>query len=325
VKRFCVSLLPKVLLALAFLWGGQSHAAPCDRACLDAFVDKYLTALERRDPATLPVATNVKFSENNKLLSLGEGAWRTVTSVKHNYVIRGADPERGQVGYFGVIDLNGTPSPFALRLKIVDGRIAEIETILPGKTLSPIMAQSTAKLLQSRPIFKENVATNMRSDRESLRRIANSYYEGIEQEDSHPVPFAHDCHRIENGTALTNNPDFNYNYVAKDGRKLPNFAALGCMDLANSGLFNADLIGARRYPIIDLERGLVFAYTFYQSRVKAPCSHSDTYGELCPASGPSTDHRTLVMLEIFKIESGQIKAMESIWTPVPQVWRSVWW
>ncbi len=49
----------------------------CDRACLNGFVDKYLAAVVAHDPSKLPHTANVKYSENNVMLHLGDGLWAT--------------------------------------------------------------------------------------------------------------------------------------------------------------------------------------------------------------------------------------------------------
>ena len=56
-------------------------AEPCDRSCLSGFVDQYLAALLKHDPAGLPVAANVKSTENTRPTPLGEGLpLRTATA-----------------------------------------------------------------------------------------------------------------------------------------------------------------------------------------------------------------------------------------------------
>ena len=53
----------------------QSRAASCNRACLEGFVDRYFAAVIADDPTAVPLAQNVRFSENGQVLPLGEGLW----------------------------------------------------------------------------------------------------------------------------------------------------------------------------------------------------------------------------------------------------------
>ena len=87
----------------------------CDRTCLNGFVDKFLAALQAHDPSKLPHSANVKYSENNVMLQLGDGLWATADGLGA-YKIYMDDPERGEVGYYGVIDENHTPDILGARL-----------------------------------------------------------------------------------------------------------------------------------------------------------------------------------------------------------------
>jgi len=297
----------------------------CDRACLESFLDRYLAALGRSQVAQLPIARTVFATENNREVRVLDGKPTRTMSIRPTYAIRAADVRTGNIGYLGIADIGGKAVPYSVRLKVSHGLITEIETILPESSLPAAFYEQTAKQVAPRPTFRETVPPAERESRDEMILIANAHYEGLEQADSRPVPFVPGCHRIENGVALTNNPGFAYPVAAKDGRALPDFGALDCKGLAQSGIFDADLINARRFPIVDEERGLVFAYAFYQPFAKAPCATTENYGEVCPTNGPGTFKVTSVMVEVFKITGGQIQAMESVWDIQPQTWRSVWW
>src|SRR5512147_1301298 len=97
----------------------RDRSADCNRACLEGFVNRYLDALVAHDPSRLPLADNVVFVENQQVLKLGDGLWRTATGLgryRHYF----ADPERGQAGLIGVIEESGTKIIFDLRLAIED-------------------------------------------------------------------------------------------------------------------------------------------------------------------------------------------------------------
>src|SRR5438876_31432 len=100
----------------------------CNRACLENLVDQYLTALVARDPKRLPLSKDVKYTENNEVIELGDGFWKTVEG-RGNYTHVFADPEFGQAAYMGTMREAGTPILMSLRLRIELGRITEIESI----------------------------------------------------------------------------------------------------------------------------------------------------------------------------------------------------
>ena len=67
------------------------------RACLQGFVEQYLDAWIARDPKRLPLAPNVKYTENGQRLELGDGSWNVATG-KGKYRLWVPDTQTGQVG-----------------------------------------------------------------------------------------------------------------------------------------------------------------------------------------------------------------------------------
>jgi len=105
----------------------------CNRACLENLVDQYLAALVAHDPKRLPLSADVKYSENDQFLDLGDGFWKTVEG-RGKYTHIWADPEFGQVAYMGTMREAGGPILMSLRLRVELGRITEIESVFfkPG-------------------------------------------------------------------------------------------------------------------------------------------------------------------------------------------------
>jgi hypothetical protein len=68
----CSSLLAIVLSPLAAARRRQAATR-----VPQGFVDGYIAALAQRDPKKLAVADGVKYTENGRVLDLGEGFWRT--------------------------------------------------------------------------------------------------------------------------------------------------------------------------------------------------------------------------------------------------------
>jgi hypothetical protein len=82
---------------------------PCDRACLTAMMDRYTAALLQHDRSALPLADDVRFTENTALLNVGEGIlWRAKTEpTAFQYYV--ADPVAGQVA-IGTLVKSARPS-----------------------------------------------------------------------------------------------------------------------------------------------------------------------------------------------------------------------
>src|SRR5579863_2074842 len=84
----------------------QSASIPCDRACLEGFVNQYFDTMIARNPYGLPLAPKVKFTENEQAIPLGEGIWGTASALG-TYKLYVADPKAGQVGFLGTMRENG--------------------------------------------------------------------------------------------------------------------------------------------------------------------------------------------------------------------------
>ena len=167
--------------------GGAAAAGECDRACLYGFLDQYLAALVAKDPGRLPWAAHVKFTENNVELHVGDGLWGTI-SARGADDLKAADPETGQAAYFGVVDERGNQAFFALRLKVEDGKISEVETVVDPAAMKPV------------PVLLEDVPAEARRPRARMISLANGYFSTLELNDGQLFTvFDKDCSRRENG------------------------------------------------------------------------------------------------------------------------------
>ena len=129
-SRLCMSAT--VIGLTAGLAAPGASAQTCDRACLEGWVDRYFDAVIDDDPSAVPLADDVRFTENGQRLRIGDGLWRSMKD-KGGYRLFVTDPTAGQVALLTTIveddrdPAGGVPALMALRLKIENGRIAEIE------------------------------------------------------------------------------------------------------------------------------------------------------------------------------------------------------
>src|SRR5579862_2310724 len=91
-----------LVLVAASLHAQTVKSASCDRACLEGFVNQYLDAMVARNPFSLPLAPQVKFTENEQAIPLGEGIWGTASGLG-TYKLYVADPPAGEVGFLGTL------------------------------------------------------------------------------------------------------------------------------------------------------------------------------------------------------------------------------
>lgn len=300
------------LILLACLWAVPALAAPpaCDRACLYKVLDRYLEALKAHDPAKAPFARDARTSENNVLLAPGDGMWGTLTDLG-SYDLRFADPETGGVGFYGVADEAGTSSPFALRLKVRDGRITEAETVVarPQDAGVPFV---TAK---EEPIPELNaiLPASDRTPRAKMIALADGYFSTLQRNDGtlHTV-FTDDCNRREDGFLTTNNPN----------QTITAYMAKGCAEQFKLGIYRYDdRLRARRYMLVDEARGLVMAAGFID--------HAGRLGPYRLTDGaPNTPvyrrPHSFCLLETFRIVHGKISRVEAVFTSVPYRMPSPW-
>jgi hypothetical protein len=305
--------------------GTPAKAQSCDRRCLEGSVDRYLAALVSNDPAPLPMHDAIKYSENQSLLAIGDGAWRTARELG-TYKIYAADVGVGQVGYIGNIRLEAGWTMIALRLRVRDGHIVEAEAVIPGPAPSSAgfsFGDAAANLTKPRAIYSQTLAPAQRRDRGTLIWQSDLHYQGVERGNGDIVPFADDCLKVENGVQLIRNPAFPFPAASPSGRELPNFASFGCRDQFNTHIWDTDAVTDRRYPIVDRERGIVFAFVMYHQYLRAPCANVVDYGTVCPPA--HVEPFTLVLAEAFRLSEGEIQGVEAVFTALPTVrLRGVW-
>jgi hypothetical protein len=293
-----------VAIALAFAQAaGAQSAGSCDRTCLSGFVDLYLKALGARDPGSLPVTRDVKYTENTVALKLGEGLWQTVTKIE-GYKLYVIDTAAGQAGFFGVILEHGTPNAFGLRLKIADRRIAEIETAISRN--NPFLEMDNLKA--PRPGLLETVPPSERASRAELIRAANQYFEGIEQATDKVVPFADECTRMENGVLTAGKPVAGLK-PRSDGELTT------CKTQFELGAFYATSVAPRRFEVIDEERGLVMGVIGFN----VPATRTSiklTDGTTKRASGWALMPFTGPLMEVFKVKNGKLHEIEAVMMPL---------
>lgn len=294
----------------------RTSATFCDRLCLQGFVDQYLTALEARDPNRAPFADHARFTEQGVELRLGDGAWGTVTSIDKDYRIYIADEERGEVAFIGIGTENWEqPGIFALRIRVQDGRISEAETLW-GRTIPG--AKSLLERGRPRPAFSQSIPETKRLSRDRLVAIANTYFTGLQDNDgTREVRFSKDCNRIENGTQTTNN---------KSGTPRPGAPAAPswtCDQQFRSGYFRIDTdLRDRRFRVVDPERGLVFAFGFFD--------HSGNVLEYDLADGQTVQSSMLrphswMIAELFKVNANEeLDQIEAVLFEAPYGMRPAW-
>lgn len=313
------------LIVLGFLSRGV-QAQDCDRACLEGLVDDYLEAVIDNDPAAVPLAEDVRFTENGQRLLIGDGLWNTM-KAKGGYRIFVTDVEAGQVAFLGTIAEDHrepdqqTPALLALRLRWEDGAISEVEQMV----VRDARAAERVEQATPHPSYTTVVPEDARMSREELIVTANRYFAGMQRNDGKgDYPFAENCNRFENGNQTTNVPVPPGETRADPATATTYSAQWSCLEQFESGLiFFVNRIRDRRFVAVDQERGLVFTFVFFdhsggefRKGVRAVNGEPVVAGPVQPW--------TWYIAELFKIEDGLIHQIDAILERAPYGMNSGW-
>lgn len=301
-------------------------ATECNRACLENLSDQYVAAMVKHDPSGLPLAPGYKYTENTAAIQIGDGLWVGASEEPTTFKISAADPVSKQVGLYCVMKEFNKPIMLALRLKVEQGKITEIEHVV----VRDIRPAGMPNLVTSRPGLVQTIPVTQRVSRDEMYRIADSYFDSIEQSNGDLAPFADDCVRHENGMQTTTNttPRPTPIDAATAGSAAnPGFAklgALGCHDAMNTHVLSyITKIRPRRLIIIDEERGLVFGFPMFV--------HRGNVRQIKIVGVPGVD--TIPMnfgpidlqaAEIFAIRNGKIHEIEALGFLLPYNSKTGW-
>jgi hypothetical protein len=284
-----------------------SAAQRCDRACLVALMDQYLAAVVKHDPAGVPVATDVKFVENLKQIPVGKGFWETAAGGPTDFKIYVADPAAQEIGFMGVMKDKSNPVLLGARLKLVNGKITEIDHMV-----SPLKDPLPASLLKPRPGLVQKLEPSERVSRDQMLKAAYGYYEAIEQSNGNAAPFADECQRHENGTTAANNLEAPPANAPEAPGSTAAFGRMKCGAQLSTGIMGYITdIDQRRLFAVDEEMGLVMAYSMFNHEgepdplkikgVPGVTESSNKWGEF-----------TVPAAHIYKIKNGKIYEIEAM-------------
>ncbi len=273
----------------------------------------------------MPLAPDVRYTEDGQQLAIGDGLWRTMHAKGH-YRLFVTDPRAGQVAFFGTIEeenrdpAKGTEVLMALRLRVRERQITEIEELMV-RDEKPALAMD-GKTVD--PIYLATVPPAERTSRAELIATANKYFTGMQKNDGKgDYPFADDCNRLENGMQTTNAPT-PAGQTRPDPKTAASYSAQwSCMEQFKSGLLHfVSRIRDRRYVAVDEERGIVFAFGVLRSR-------GGRYPALLNSRRPTGRERPgaavdLGIAELFKVQGGKIHRIQAVLQRSPYGMNSGW-
>jgi hypothetical protein len=227
----------------------------------------------------VPVAANVKVTENGAPSKLGEGVWKAAGPIAYRLELY--DPEQGGIGLYTSVQEKAGLALYVSRLKVVNGRFTEIETIVARKgSYGDLWTPENLKTVS--PAFSQSIRPAERNSRLELMAAGDAYFRAFATTgtpDYHPAPLLPGTNRFENGVQTTN--------AIRNGVR-----GASAMEQFDSGTFKNFKFDSLRFPIVDEERGVVMMILHFGPRPDRP-------------GRPGTPDISLVM-ETFAVQAGKI-------------------
>jgi len=272
------------------------------RTNLEQLGHSYVRAYLARNPSLAPFAPTVRFSENVVEMPFPDGTWDTVTEQYGEPLVI-ADPITGHVGILTAILQNVTPGFLAIRLKAQNGTIHEIEHIVStSRNLSgpPTPIGDPATYLRN-PDLAQPILAEERTPRAEMIALADGYFSTLENNtgELRNVRFTADAQRFENGKCF---PEIEKGFLSGRYR------------------FN-ERVRDRDHFLVDEIFGIVMSRAFIDHK---GLLHQYLLNDGTPAASPFLEPQSWSLLELFKIKSGYIVAVEAVFIQVPYYMRSAW-
>jgi hypothetical protein len=304
------SLISTLALAASSLaLPSTASAARCDEACLLRLADQTMVALAKQDYRNLPWADPVGYSENGVRLMIGDAFWGSAGKTPGKKAFAAADAETGNVVWVGTMYDHDAPAFGVLRIKAPEGKIAEIEFVVARKGL-PIPFGDPTTYQVDTSLNKPLAAADKRS-RERLVDVANAYL-GTKQRNNGTLlaQFTPDCEFRENGISVTH------------GTAGPAALAKGCEAQLKIGAYRPiDRIRDRRFPVVDVNTGLVVAISLYDLPQKE-ASFATTSGKV--VSIADTTPMSRINVELIRVVGDKVARSEAVTVSQPLNMPSPW-
>ena len=279
-----------------------SFAASCDKKCMEGIGDQYRAAYLKHNPKLAPFASKVRFSENNVEMQFPDGTWDTVTQEVGTPLTL-SDPKTGNVGIYTRIIQNDTPGFLAIRLRIDDGKISEVEHIISTKRnlSSPPTPIGDVNKFERDADYPAVVSPAERASRERLLANANGYFDTLQHNtgEIRGTHFSPDARRFENG--------LEFKEIEK-GFKSGRYA------------FN-ERVRDRDCFLLDEERSVAMCRGFIDHK-----GVMDEYKltDGTPQKSVFREPQTWAFLESFKVKNNMIVGVEATFVQAPYYMRAPW-
>jgi hypothetical protein len=270
----------------------------CNRNCLARVLDSYFQSIAERNVARMSTSARVRVTENAVDVRLGAGLWQR--GAVASFRIDALDPENGQAASAAVIAEQGKPAIEFVRLKVEQLRIVEIETIIvrPGEG----QRSDPDNMTRFPDVFSGIVPAEQRGSRAGLIDAADAYLDALAASGRFfvPPPIGDEAIRVENGLQTSG--------VARGDRPAVSLADQLRRAPERSFLPPGSRVAGRRYPVVDLEKGIVVVVG--TMTLQLPPGAAD--GPPLHANPATDGMRLQVLVEFFKVVDGKIQRIQAV-------------
>ena len=291
--------IPTSLCLILLTCSFAAQAAPattsgCDRECLRSTVTAYLYALLKHDTSKLPVSDKLRVTEDAIEKPLAKVSLLTAVTRLRGFRQDILDERAGMAGADVIVEESGAPTMLVVRLKVVDHKITEIETVATHSSVEGLIFNIDGL---SAPSEGMNYAPRPEQlpSRDAAIKAALHYPAGLNAAKTFAAveaPFAPDAYRYENGQVMAG-PDCKF--------------APGCQNISTQSLAIFNRLGnvVTRVIGVDERMGIVWLRMAWGVR--------ESGGD------------QLTVWETFKVYDGQIHAVEAFMKVLPVQLRNGGW
>jgi hypothetical protein len=280
----------------------------CDSKCLSDIANAYLRDVVKQDASKLPWGDQVRYTENNVAMMIGDGFWGAGPGTTGTSLLL-TDPTTGNIVWYGLTTEHGQAAYHGLRLKVVNKQITDVESIVGREGTPEVFAKTDAFKIDAS--FTSKVPAASKQSREQLTAIVEGYFLSKQQNNGQLMTsFTNNCTQLTNGVNTTSG-DY---WAAK--------AVQGCEAQLKAGVYKpVERIRARRYPVVNEDTGVVVALTLEDHATRF-LDYTTLDGKPLSVQVPYPNTRG--RLDIFKVESGKIARIEGVSVFLPYYIHSLW-
>ena len=272
--------------------------AACDRACLTGFADTYFKALVDNRASAVPLAPNVKVTLNGQSMKLEQAFWDGAERIVYRWDI--VNEQLGDLASEAVVlNADASKTMFMVRLKVVGGKITEVETIKANKGEADRLWDPD-NLTAVSPALQLSIRDADQDSYYGLIAAAESYWRAFQTNGTdayHPASLMPDARRFENGVQTTG--------LVRNG------VYASASEGFDKGRFKGRNLWDRRYPVVDTERGIVLSIVRFGLK------------DGMKSESVATANDRLVA-EFFAVKSGKIQEVHAVLFNLPDAKPTGW-